>query len=113
MSDKKIADQAALAYPQGTQLYQDKGFQGYAPPGVIVQQPKKKPRGGDLTEEEVAQNRLLSRVRIAVEHVIAGIKRMRIVKEVFRNQRLNFEDLVMEVVCGLHNFRTDNRLMAY
>jgi hypothetical protein len=113
VSDKKIADQAALGYPKGASLYQDKGFQGYAPPGVIVQQPKKKPKGGDLTNEEAEQNRLISRVRIAVEHVIGGIKRMRIVKDVFRNQKLNFEDLVMEVACGLHNFRTDYRLMAY
>lgn len=113
VSDKKIADQAALLYPEGTDLYQDKGFQGYAPEGVAVHQPKKKPKGGDLTDQEVEQNRLISRVRIAAEHVIAGIKRMRIVKDVFRNQKLHYEDLVMEVACGLHNFRTTHRLMAY
>jgi hypothetical protein len=28
VSDKKGADQEALAYPKGTPLYQDKGFQG-------------------------------------------------------------------------------------
>jgi hypothetical protein len=26
VSDKKVADQEALAYPKGTPLYQDKGF---------------------------------------------------------------------------------------
>jgi len=108
VSDKKIADQEALVYPKGTPLYQDKGFQGYAPEGAIVHQPKKKPQGGDLTDEEMEHNRLISRVRIAAEHVIAGVKRVRIVKDVFRNQKLHYEDLVMEVACGLHNFRTVN-----
>jgi len=113
VNDKKIADQEALAYPEGVHLYQDKGFQGYAPEGVIVHQPKKKPKGGDLTDEEHEQNRLISRVRVAAEHIIAGVKRVRIVKDVFRNQTLHYEDLVMEVACGLHNFRTDYRLTAY
>ncbi len=113
VSDIKIAVQAELVYPEDTDLYQDKGFQGYAPPGVVIHQPEKKPKGGDLTDEETQQNRLISRVRVAAEHVIAGIKRVRIVKDVFRNQVLHYEDLVMEVACGLHNFRTDHRLMAY
>ena len=113
VSDIKIAVQEALVYPKDTHLYQDKGFQGYAPPGVIVHQPKKKPRGGELTDEETEHNRLISRVRIAAEHIIAGVKRVRIVKDVFRNQTLHYEDLVMEVACGLHNFRTDYRLVAY
>jgi hypothetical protein len=113
VSDIKMAVQEALVYPNDTPLYQDKGFQGYAPPGAIVHQPKKKPKGGDLTPEETEQNRLISKVRMAAEHVIAGIKRVRIVKDVFRNQTLHYEDVVMEVACGLHNFRTDYRLMAY
>lgn len=113
VSDITIAVHEALAYPKDTHLYQDKGFQGYVPPGVIVHQPKKKPKGGDLTNEETEHNRLISRVRIAAEHIIAGVKRVRIVKDVFRNQTLHYEDLVMEVACGLHNFRTDYRLMAY
>lgn len=45
-----------------------------------------------------------------VEHVIAGIKRCRIIKDVFRNTKEQYEDLVMELACGLHNFRTDCRL---
>jgi hypothetical protein len=44
-------------------------------------------------------------VRIVVEHVISGIKRCRIVKDVYRNTKKHFEDLVMEIACGLHNFR--------
>ena len=66
--DKKIADEVAIAYPEGTRLQQDTGFQGFAPEGVIILQPKKKPRGGELTVEEKEANRELSRVRVIIEH---------------------------------------------
>ena len=42
--DKKLADEVALSYPVGTVLHQDTGFQGYAPAGVTIRQPKKNPR---------------------------------------------------------------------
>jgi hypothetical protein len=104
--DKKICDEEQLVFPEDCTLYQDTGFQGYAPEGVIIQQPMKKPRDRELTVEEKKQNALISSVRIVAEHVIAGIKRCRIVKDVFRNTKPGFDDLVMVVACGLHNFRT-------
>lgn len=110
--DKKICDEEQHAFPEGSTLYQDTGFQGYAPEGVTVQQPKKKPRNRELSAEEKKQNALISSVRIIVEHVIAGIKRCRIVKDVFRNKKEGFDDLVMEIACGLHNFRTACRTPA-
>jgi hypothetical protein len=39
--DKKIVDTEPIVYPLGTTLYQDTGFQGYAPAGVQSRQPKK------------------------------------------------------------------------
>ena len=39
--DKKLADQEDIAYPRGTTLAKDTGFQGYEPAGVITAQPKK------------------------------------------------------------------------
>jgi len=110
--DKKICDEEQHTFPEGSTLYQDTGFQGYAPEGVTVQQPKKKPRNRELSAEEKKQNALISSVRIIVEHVIAGIKRCRIVKDVFRNKKEGFDDLVMEIACGLHNFRTACRAPA-
>ncbi len=111
--DKAIADEADLRYPEGTPMYQDKGFQGYAPKGVIIHQPKKKPKGGELTEAETEENRLISSIRVVVEHVISGIKRVRIVSDVFRNTKDKYDDLVMLIACGLHNLRTDYRLVSY
>ena len=41
MPDKKIVDTEPLRYPRGTILYQDTGFQGYAPKVQQTHQPKK------------------------------------------------------------------------
>ena len=54
-------------------------------------------------------NSIISGTRIIVENTIAGVKRCRIVKDVFRNTKQGFSDLVMEVACALHNLRVDCR----
>jgi DDE superfamily endonuclease/Helix-turn-helix of DDE superfamily endonuclease len=107
--DKKIADEEVYKFPEGSILYQDTGFQGYQPAGVSVQQPKKKPRGGELSEAEKAINQLISKVRVKIEHHISGIKRCKIVVHKFRNHRDHYADEVMETACGLHNFRVSKR----
>ena len=81
--------------------------------GVNILQPKKKPRGGELTPEEKEGNRLISSVRIVIEHVISGVKRCRIVKDIFRNTKADYDDMVIEIACALHNFRSYNRRQAY
>ena len=111
--DKKICDEDAITVPEGNDLYRDTAFQGHDLPGVNIHQPKKKPRGGELTPEDKMQNRLISRIRVKIEHVIAGIKRCRIVKDVFRNTKQFYDDQVIELVCGLHNFRSNHRLNYY
>jgi Helix-turn-helix of DDE superfamily endonuclease/DDE superfamily endonuclease len=40
--EKRIADEERLAYPPGTTLHKDAGFQGYEPPGTKTRQAKKK-----------------------------------------------------------------------
>jgi hypothetical protein len=107
--DKKICDEEEPTFPKGSTLYKDTGFQGYEPPGVKTIQPKKKPRGQELSFKDKKQNRRISKIRIVVEHVIAGVKRCRVVKDVLRNTKDKFDDLVMEIACGLHNFRTERR----
>ena len=54
-------------------------------------------------------NRIISGVRIVVEHAIAGVKRCRIVKDVLRLTKAGVSDRVMEVACGLHNLRVSTR----
>jgi len=107
--DKKIADEENPTYPENSSVYQDTGFQGYAPEGVKTFQPQKKPRAKELTSEQKEHNRLISSIRIVIEHIISGIKRCRIVKDLFRNTKEKYDDLVMEIACGLHNFRVHCR----
>ena len=109
--DKKLADEQGLSFPKNSKLWQDTGFQGYAPEHVTIIQPKKKPRGGELSLEDKAQNAAISRERISVEHSIGGLKVFRIVHHIFRNLKANFDDLVMETACGLHNLRLDFPMM--
>lgn len=110
--DKTLADEQDGAFPPGSILWKDTGFQGYEPKNVKTLQPTKKPRGHDLSLEEKAANRLISKDRILIEHTLGGVKVFRIVHDVFRNVREGFDDLVMEIACGLHNFRLDHPLTA-
>jgi hypothetical protein len=111
--DKKAADEAAYTLPEGSVLFQDTGFQGFTMAGVIIIQPKKKPRGKELSPEDKDLNRLISKIRIRVEHAIGGVKRYRIVKDKIRNWKQGFRDKVMETCCGLHNFRLNFRPWRY
>lgn len=107
--DKTIADVEGYEFPEGSELWQDSGYQGYKPEGVTIQQPKKKPRGGELSPEEKEENKQISKVRVEVEHQIGGIKRCQIVVQPFRNLMEHFIDDVIETACGLHNFRLTHR----
>ena len=50
-------------------------------------------------------NKLCSSVRIVVEHVIAGVKRCRIVRDLLRLTTEGISNMVMEIACSLHNLR--------
>ena len=110
--DKKLADEQDGAFPPGSTLWKDTGFQGYEPKNVKTLQPTKKPQGRDLSLAEKVANRLISSERIGIEHSLGGVKVFRIVQDVFRNLRAGYDDLVMEIACGLHNFRIDHPLTA-
>ena len=110
--DKACTDEEGYTFPEGSTLYKDSGFQGYEPEGVETYQPKKKPKGKELTPEETEANRLISRVRVKVEHSIGGIKVFRIVHDIFRNMKEGFVDLVMETACGLFNLRLESRALT-
>src|ERR671917_1732720 len=58
--DKRICAIEELVFPPEINLFQDTGFQVYQPPGVTIYQPKKKPKGQELTEAEKAENKSIS-----------------------------------------------------
>ena len=111
--DKILADLAGYTLPPGSYLYQDMGFQGFVLAGVTIVQPKKKPRGGELTPPEKAINRCISSIRIRIEHAIGGVKRYRMVKDKIRLLKDGIRDTIMETCCGLHNFRLQYRPWHY
>jgi len=110
--DKRICDQKTYTFPPGCVLFQDTSFQGYEPDDSRTYQPKKKPQGQELTPADKAENTMISRMRIVVEHVLAGIKRCHIVQDVFRNTKAHFDDLVMEIACRRHNLRAISRYVS-
>jgi hypothetical protein len=73
--------------------------------------PTKKPKGKQLSDAQKEENRRISGFRILVEHAIGGVKKCRIVKERFRCRKFGFDDLVMLIACGLHNFRVSMALI--
>jgi hypothetical protein len=103
--DKKIADSFAYPLPEGSTLGQDLGFLGYLLEDILILMPHKKPKGGELTEEQKLENQRISSLRVPVEHVLGSVKRCRIVGDVIRLWSGEIRDIVMEVCCSLHNFR--------
>jgi DDE superfamily endonuclease len=103
--DKRIADTTPYPLPPGSHLLQDTGFQAFTLEGVDILQPTKKPRGKELTAEQKAGNREVSRRRVRIEHVNSSVKRCRMLKETIRMWKAGMRDMVMEIGCALHNFR--------
>jgi hypothetical protein len=110
--DKTIAD-AAYSIPAGFTLLQDSGYQGYNPSGVHVIQPKKKPKGKELTNAEKEKNREIAADRVRVEHAIGSVKRARIVKDECRLRRDNFVSKIFASCAALHNFRVLHKPCNY
>jgi hypothetical protein len=112
-NDKILAELEGYHLPSGSYLYQEMGFQGFVWAGVTIIQPKRKPRGGELTPPEKALNRRLASIRIRIEHAIGGVKRDRIVKDNIRLLKDGMRDTLRETCCGLHNYRLQYRPWHY
>jgi DDE superfamily endonuclease len=103
--DKRIADAMLYPLPAGSRLLQDLGFMAFTLNQVETIMPTRKPRGRALTRAQKAANRRIARRRVRIEHVNSSVKRCRIVQDTNRLRKAGVRDLVMEVCCGLHNFR--------
>jgi len=66
--------------------------------------PYKKKKGQKLTIHQKEWNKLQSKIRIKVEHVISRIKKFRINCDTFRN-RLSRYDIISDIVCGIVNLK--------
>ena len=110
---KKIADEYPLHLPVGSVLRQDLGLLGHRQTGVVVEMPHKKPPKRELTFSQKLYNQLLSPLRVVIEHVHRGIKRLRMVKDPLRIRSEWFCDTVLVVACGLHNLRVRSPHRVY
>jgi IS5 family transposase len=81
----------------------DSGYQGLQKLHEKSETPRKKPRRGELTDEQKRSNRELARRRVVVEHVIRSLKIFRIVAERYRNRRKRFA-IRFNLIAGLHNY---------
>lgn len=124
-ADKKLSDETKTVerLPDGCHGKADKGYQGldkqvtlvtlvnpetgelHQMPRLSLETPVKKPRGGELTEDQVEFNHLLNSIRVRIEHCIGWVKNWKIIATRFRCAHQIYT-LVMQVVGGLVNWQT-------
>ena len=104
--DKKIHDQEDIigGIPEEIPVLGDLGFQGVQKQYVNIHLPHKKPKGGELTQEQKEENRELAKERVVCENAFAGVKRYNAVSDIYRNRVSKFDDKLMLTACGLWNF---------
>jgi hypothetical protein len=88
--------------PKKARLYGDSAYQGYDKEHRNLEFPYKKPKEGELTDEEKEYNRGLSGFRVRVEHRIGRTKRFKIASERFRNP-LETHHTKISIIAGLVN----------
>lgn len=99
-SDSTLFEQTQGELADSLKFIGDKAYVGRA----NTTTPHKRPRKGELTDEQKAFNRILSQRRVFVEHVIRVIKIFRVAKEEFRMRSALYE-MVIGCVCGLVRLR--------
>lgn len=92
--------------PKDITLWVDKGYQGIEE--ILrndnnVMMPHRKPRGRELTENQKQENRLISGIRIVVEHAINGVKRFGAMSGIYRNRK-GQDDSMIYLCASLWNF---------
>ena len=91
--------------PPKVALWVDKGFVGineYLRSDTEIVIPHKKPKGGSLTAEQKQENKIISSIRITVEHAIGGMKRFAATSDIYRNRKGQDNDF-SALAAGLWN----------
>lgn len=106
LHDKKFHDEEDIvgSVPDEIPIEMDLGFLGVDKHYDNIHIPHKKPKKGELTQEQKAENRVLSRSRVVCENAFAGVKRYGAVNAVYRNRIEDFDDHLMLTAAGLWNF---------
>lgn len=104
--DKRLFDKAVggTNIPPDVAAWVDTGFIGLSKDHPNTQIPKKRTQKQPLTATERENNHLISGIRVIGEHTIAGIKRLRVTTDVYRNKLPNLDDTFMRLSAGLWNY---------
>jgi transposase len=107
--DKSLYDARGLAnhLDQDKAIMGDSGYQGIQHDHRAVL-PDKKPKGGELTDDQKARNHQISQARIVVENTIAQLKSFRVFADRYRHPR-DSHNWVFGIVVGLVNQRIARR----
>jgi len=103
---KQVIKANVLRYlPSNISLWVDKGFVGIGEQvrndtKIVI--PHKKTKGGALSVEQKEENRIISSIRMTVEHAIGGMKRFAATSHICRNRK-GQDDNFAELVAGLWN----------
>jgi hypothetical protein len=82
--------------PKNVGIWADKAYsKNIAKNGNTVMIPHKKPPKGKLSAGQKAENRVISGIRMVVEHAIGGIKRFRCMTDPFRNKSGKDDQMVV------------------
>lgn len=72
--------------------------------------PKKATKNHPLSDEDKAENKLISAIRVVSEHAIAGIKRYGVAANIYRNHLPDLDDQFTLLSAGLWNYHLDYRV---
>jgi DDE superfamily endonuclease/Helix-turn-helix of DDE superfamily endonuclease len=101
--DFKLFKESRRSINREIQILADKGYKGIALIHPLSKIPHKKPKGGELTEEQKDYNYTLAKERIVVEHCFRRIKIFRIFSGRYRNRRQRF-GLRFNLIAGICNY---------
>lgn len=102
--DKPIGEDLSIEIPEKKMLV-DLGFLGIEKSYPNVMMTYKKPKNGELTREEKKINRIISQLRIRLEHAFGGIKCLKIIRNMIRLKSSDIRDQMMRIATALHNLR--------
>ena len=105
--DFKLFKIAKNDYNEDNIILVDKGYIGINKIHSKSIIPIKGSKKHKLTKEEKWYNNEISKIRIAIEHVNAFLKKFKITSTRYRNRRKNFK-LYMTLICDIYNFETAN-----
>lgn len=110
--DYKLFVESKIHFHPDTESLEDSGYQGISKLHANSNLPKKKPRGGKLTNVQKQSNRTLARRRVVIEHINRRLKVFRILSQRYRNRRKRF-GLRSHLIAGIYNYELQTAHKSY